>query len=272
MKKYLSISAFVILYLGIVYILGNVTRNLWFKGWVPASFANQNYILNVLIAFILVMLVYALIFKLRKKSFIKTCNFSKLSLRDFVTVLVIGVLLGILTSCLCNTSFISKNVPSLEQYLYVQLNGISSFAFFLIVIALIYACEEMIFRGAVFNEVKSGVSLYKAIAISVAVYVIINAITEGVYVAMIACFGALFYNLAYVYMRSLFASIVIQISSIYVIMTFIKTGIWQKLRNLDDIVLFIIMAVILGVIVIIYHSLYCQFNKLNKEKQATITA
>jgi len=271
MKKYLSITGFVALYLLIVYEFSDVIANLWFSGVLPKNFADRNYDLISLIGFLLVLMAYALILKLRKKSLIKICNFSKLSAKNFISIAIIGALMGGFTCCFCNIGFIHKNTI-FEQYLNYQANGSRYFVTFLIIIAITFAFEEMIFRGTIFNEIRNGgVSLYKAIIISTAIYGILNGVTMGYAIGTYAFVAALFYTLAYVYMGSLFASITLQIASIYVIYIFMKMGIWQWLGSLGDVALAIFTIVIMAVIGIFYYFMFNSYKKSSAGKQTSIS-
>ncbi|HEX3048127.1 MAG TPA: CPBP family glutamic-type intramembrane protease [Bacillota bacterium] len=271
MKKRLIIAGYVILYLGIMFIFSRITQTLWF-GLTPPKIANHNYLLFVFGAFLLTLISYGVIFKLRKKNLIKTCNFAKLSVKNFGMSLTVGLLFGVFTSSLCNTSYIIKNIPGFEQYVMNQLHGMSTFAAVLVVIAFIFASEEVIFRGVIFNEIRNGASLYASVLIATALYGVINSITEGVAIAIFALIAALFYNLAYVYMQSLWASIIIQISSIYLMLVFIKTGLWIWLRHLGDGVLLPVIIIIPLLVIIVFYFMRRDYQKITATGKTSVPA
>ncbi|MCX8128635.1 MAG: CPBP family intramembrane metalloprotease [Clostridia bacterium] len=270
MKKYFSIAGYVIFYLFIVFAFSLGVQKIWFSGILPKAVYERNYDLISFISFVLVLAVFVLVFKLRGKNLIKTCNFSKLSIKNFLQVFAAGILMGVFTCFLCNTSFVVENVPVFEQFLTFQVNGYTSFIIFIPMIAITFAFEEIIFRGTIFNEIRSGVPVYPSILITTAIYGLINTYTMGAAIGLYASIAALLYNLAYVYMRSIFAPIVLQISSIWVIAITIKTGVWYKLRDQGDAFLAIILAVILVLILAIYYFIYMDSRKNGHVENNTI--
>lgn len=272
MKKYLSITGYVVFYLAAVFAISIAVGKVWFGGWLPKSLTDRNYDLITFISFVLVLSLYAVTFKVRKMSLFKTCNFSRLSTGNFMLVLAGGILMGAFTCCICNTSFIIKNVPIFEQSLTYQLNGYESFWIFLPMIAVTFSLEEMIFRGTIFNEIRSGVPVYLAVLIATAVYGLINTYSMGIAVGIYASVAALLYNLAYIYLRSILASMVLQVASIWLIASAIKTGLWFRLRESGDGWMTAAAVVFMLSIITLYCFIYAAGKKREAIRGATVTA
>ncbi len=269
MKKYILMFVNVIVYLAILQLFTVIVSRLWWSGKIiPMDIAMKNYIFIFLIVFSLTILAIGIIYKFRGKNLIKVCNFNKISAKNFGLTLAIGVLMGIFTSCVCNTSFISKNIPIFKDYLFGSVNGSSSFIVFLIVIAVMFSCEEIIFRGIIFNEFLPNVPLAVAVILSTAVYGIINILTIHVAVGMYALVAALFFTLAYIFANSMFAPMILQIASIYVIAIVIKTGSWDKVKELGDGVLISVVALTIISMMSIYYIMYKSYKNNNKTKKA----
>ncbi|HEX3045919.1 MAG TPA: type II CAAX endopeptidase family protein [Bacillota bacterium] len=271
MKKFLRIAGFVILYHLI--IIG--ACNLVVMGWltfIPKDFAYRNFVIADCLGFLLTLLIYGLIFKFRKKSLIKTMNFRRLSFKNFLIVLTVGILMGVFTCLVCNTPPVLKNMPVFENYLKNLMDYATSFPLFLLVVGICFAFEEMIFRGAIMGEIRTGAALYPTIFISVALYGLMNCFMMGWLIGIYAVVASLFYTLGYVWQRSLWASITFQVASIYVIATFRKTGIFKWLSTLNGAVLFSAIIVVAVIIAIFYYNMYKNFQKPGVAENATVSA
>jgi membrane protease YdiL (CAAX protease family) len=271
MKKFLTITGFVALYLLILYVFSDVVNRLWWS-FMPEKFAKTNYDWISLIAFVFTLLVFVLIFKLRKENMIKVCNFKKLSAKNFIRISIMGVLMGTLTCCVCNTSFIIKNFKIFGDYLHFIVGGNSSFIVFLLIMTALFVFEEMMFRGIILSDVRKGCSLYPAIIISTLIYGLLNYFTMGLAVGVYASIAAFFYTLGYVYMDSLFASITLQAGSMYVIALCIKTGVWPHLKHFGDAALYTCSVIIALIILTLYYFIYKDYKKTRPDNDVPMSA
>jgi membrane protease YdiL (CAAX protease family) len=262
MKKYLNMAGFIILYLILLYGLSDIAGRLWWNsGLLPEAFLKGNYDLVTLLGFAVTLTSFGLILKLRKKSLWKAVFLNRLAPKSFLAVLAAGLLLGCITSCVVNTSFIQDKLPIYRMFLDYQFNGIGSFPVFLVIVAVMYAGEEMIFRGVIYSEFLAGVAVYKAMLLSVAVYGLINIFMIHPAVGLYAAVAAFFYSIANIFTNSLFSSITLQIASVYIIAISWKTGIWKWLDGLGDGVLTTAILVAVIMIAVIYYYLYKNYKK-----------
>jgi hypothetical protein len=114
--------------------------------------------------------------------------------------------------------------------------------------------------------------VYPAIIIATAVYGVINGCLYGVAIGVYASVAALFYNAAYVYMRSLWASITLQVASIYVIAIVINTGLWSTLRGWGDGVLTGIVVLSVLAILILYRFMLQSHKKYAAAEKTAVAA
>ena len=70
----------------------------------------------------------------------------------------------------------------------------------------------------------------------------------------------------------MYAPILLQITSMYVITFFIKSGLWLKLRELSDIVI-ISFVLVLGIaIVFLYYVLYLNYENKRMKRASVLSA
>ncbi len=260
MKKYIKIIGFVALFLAIFVGFTYAGIKVWFnQAFVPKKISWSEYNICNTIAFAAILLVYALIYKLRGKSLIKIMDLKLMSVKNWVLAGLTGILMGVFTCCLCNIGFI-KSLKVFDNYVNSIINGNSTALIFVVVITVTFAMEEMIFRGAIFNEIRSGVPLKWAVLLGTVLYGVFNAVFVGYFIGIYASFAALFFTLGYIFLRSLWASITMQIMSIYVIYFFYKSGIWQWLgKRGDAFLIFCTFATVVSIL-IIYYAMYKSYK------------
>lgn len=260
MKKYLKITGFVALFLAIFVIFTYAGIKLWFNpALVPKKISWSEYNICNTIAFAAILLVYALIYKLRGKNLIKIMDLRIMSFKNWILAGLTGILMGIFTCSICNTGFI-KSLKVFDNYVNSIVNGNSTAITFVVVITVTFAMEEMIFRGTIFNEIRSGVQLKVAILLGTLLYGVFNAVFVGYYIGIYASFAALFFTLGYIFLRSLWASITMQILSVYVMYFFVKSRIWEWFGKRGDAFLMISTFVSVVSILIIYYAMYKSYK------------
>lgn len=272
MKKYLILTLNILLY---VVILAAVVMGVAIFWWnhIKTGFLGKNYNICNFLEFFLVVVVYGLIFRLRKMNLIKVCNFSPLSVKNFIIITVAGICMAIFTSGVCSANFIIHKFPALRDYIFMIESGNSNLWFFFINVFFIFIGEEMIFRGVLFNEFRGVVPLYWAVFLSTAVYGVLNCYTQGPVVGVYAYIGAVFYTLAYIYLRSIWGSITVQASSMFAISLIKRYVTWKLVNSWGDLVLAVIIIVSMAAILATYYLMYVNYKKSGApEKGASLSA
>ncbi len=273
MKKYFVMIGNVIGFSIILQVCAIIIGKIWWnENIIPKKFAQDNIIMTSVLTFSLTILCSGILYKLQGRDLLKTVNLSKMKMKDFIITTSIGILMGIFTCCLCNISIVVEKLPVFQEYLYSSVNVYSNIVVFVIMFALMFGLEEIVFRGIFFNEFRQNTSLTIAVILGTAVYGLINFASLGTAVGIYAIIAGVFYTLAYVYAKSMYAPILLQITSMYVITFFIKSGLWLKLRELSDIVI-ISFVLVLGIaIVFLYYVLYLNYENKRMKRASVLSA
>ncbi|MCX8130922.1 MAG: CPBP family intramembrane metalloprotease [Clostridia bacterium] len=262
MTKKIKIFAYVILYAVIMYGATFLVTNVWFKSnLIPDAYKVQEMNYVYVIAFIITLSLYFLVFKLRKKNYFEALNLSKISVKNTVQLVIIGIAMGVFTSSFMNTTLVAKSFPFFKDIVVGQVNGNKIFVISVIVVTLTVVLEEMIFRGIIFGEIRSGFSPYAAVLISALAYGIPNGFLIGYAVGLYAFVSALLYALACVYMNSTISSIIFQAVSTGVLFTSVKSGFFDRIKEFGDTTLTIAIIISFVVIIVLFIDLHKDYKK-----------
>ena len=272
MKKYLVMILRILLFLSIAAIVFWSMFTLCFKVLIKNSivgplFQNYGFIVQD-ITFLLIVVIFAVIFKITKESLVKTCNFAKINLKNLFLILFIGIFMAVFTLSFVYINYVMVKFPALSNY--VDSFSKMPYSNLLIFIGMVPAffCEEIIFRGVIYNELRKGMSVTLAVIIGALIYGYTNILlnmdwTVGVY----AIFAGISYTLVYVWTRSLWGNILVQIISFEAITIPLKSS-WRNyiMGRTDGTLLLYAMIGMLGMI-IGYYFLW----RSNSLKQNTTT-
>ena len=197
------------------------------------SFIDSNHHVPMIIWFILSFIILWAIFKfIKKKSIIEYCNFSRISLKNSVLMVYIGIGGFIFNTALINISFIDRNFPEFDASLKYIYEG--SFVIFAILSAVIIGpiYEEILFRGVIFNELRSNIPLPVAIIIQSIMYgVLFFNIPLGLF-----CFvAALLYSFIYIKLKTLWSLIILEFVQTFSVLLSRKMGIEDVISDIGDI-------------------------------------
>ena len=235
MKKYLLMALKVIMYMGILYVINQFALFLFFNVWSKdpgfKKFIDQNVPLVIIAMFALTVLVYALIFRLQKKSLLKTCNFSKYKLKSAVCGSLMAAFGAIGLLGIVSLSYIKTSFPVLEWYINTFYNCPSPLVFVILMLVIIPVLEEMIFRGTVFNELKDKMPLAIAIILQAVIYGIVQF---NIPVGVFAVICSIIYCIPYAWTGSLWASITVQIVGAMVMLAVRRTELIKMMGKLGD--------------------------------------
>ncbi len=218
MKKTLGIALNIILYIFVYFASmfgsGLVLRiftlpNPEFKSWV---LNNQGILMAVtsLIAFI----ILSLIFMLKKKSLIAYCGFKGFSLKSLPLVVLTGIALGVFSICAVKTPFIANMCPALNETLKSITEGELVLIAILGPVILGSFIEEVLFRGALLNELAKGFKKVTAVILHGLLFTVIYGFMAGdLFVGAYAALGAVIFGLIYIWLDSIWAAIAAHVTS-----------------------------------------------------------
>lgn len=254
MKKYLKMLGNIVLYLGSVYLMLTI-MSLFVNALISMKiiggelykwiYTNQSVLMIPALA--IVMLLYLLIFKLKKKSLTEFCEIRKISVKSFALLFTIGISMGIFTTAFTSMSFVLEKFPELDSTINFFMGSGSIIIGILTSVLIIPAFEEVLFRGLIFNELRKNIALPIAFLIQNLIYAIIQPNIMSIIFGFI---GGFIFSLAYLWVRSLWAPIILQTSSCFFMLAFRRLGVHQVFRGLGDIA--IIIAIIASAFIITY--------------------
>lgn len=218
MKKCFKSVGFVILYYAI-FVLWAYLFLYQFGPWLGsfqkvAEFIGPYFYMLFPIFMVFTIFTIYFVLKFRGKNFFEVVNFSKISLKNVIAIAVSSVIMGLFTLHFCSVPFITKSLPGLTNYLSsADFYGVPAFAVILMVLATVIP-EEIIFRGLVYKEMRESTSVIIAVAVSAVVYGLTNVILNSAFsVGVFATFVGVAYALPYIWTKSIWSSILVQVFS-----------------------------------------------------------
>lgn len=225
MKKYLIMSAFVILYLAVYFILQNHIGSMYLIFYMIKEFirdpqalaSNIDFLMNdfiqksiwyIVIAAAISFPVYVFIMWLRKESIYKFCSFSKISAMNIALVSLMGIALNFVAEFLISLSNLGNLSPDTEKMFGIIFEG-NSLGMILLGIGIIGpVIEEIIFRGLIFNELRRNIPVVWALIIQALLFGIYHMNpTQAIYAS---CLGIVL-GLVFMWTKSIWAPILIHI-------------------------------------------------------------
>jgi len=188
MIKYLKCAVFVLLFLFVYYVVQvavtgvfsffyAIRKYILSRGNLdPGQFVNEvmRYINVILIISVVISLVlYMFIFWLRNKNLFRECNFTGTGFSNMLLSAVTGMAISIFFAGLFSQIPIDKLFPGYSEMIGSLLGGGSFIVTVISAGILVPFLEEIIFRGLVFNELKS--------CMPVSIAALIQALLFGIY-------------------------------------------------------------------------------------------
>ncbi len=251
--RYLKMTGFVILYIGIFFacsqlfgwLIGSAYRD-------PSMVKIMDTLLGewklwVLLFLGVPLLLYMLVFKIRKMDFFEFCRFRRMSAKDIILACSIGIATSLFTSHFINLSFIVKWIPQFTQYVDDAVKG-NIFAVIILSVVLLMFCEEVLFRGLIFNELRAHVPLVIVLFVHTLFYM---PFQPNLQVAGFAYVNFTLYALVYVFCDSLWAPILVQVVGAIGLYGLRLTGMFTVMTDWGDPYLGIVALISLILIIVL---------------------
>ncbi|HEX9059828.1 MAG TPA: type II CAAX endopeptidase family protein [Clostridia bacterium] len=224
MKKYLIMSANILLYLAIYFfaqviaggVIGAVVAFTYMArsgGAIKADTISKlmnPYILWIMFfAVIITLPVYILIFRSRKLNFLDFCRFKNIKIKGIGLLGLLGVSVSLMLCGVLNMLPIEKWFPDYNKVIDAALNSSPNILVILLITGiLIPIFEEILFRGIIYGELKSKIPVTAAIIIQAALFGIYHMnLLQGMYAF---AFGIIF-ALVYEWFGTIWASVTVHI-------------------------------------------------------------
>ena len=193
----------------------------------------KNPHIPLMATYLISILIYIIITKpIKKKSIFEYCRFKKISYKETLIVIFIGLGGLIFNTSIINISFIDKAFPQFDELLSFNYESSSLIIGILTVVIIGPLLEEFLFRGLIFNELKESISLVPSVLISAVLYGVIFMDIP----LMTFCFvAALLYIFVYIQTNSLLAVFVIEIVETLGVLISRRLGIESVISDVGDI-------------------------------------
>lgn len=168
---------------------------------------NENIFLITLIAAIISLLVYSIFLKRRGEGLIQRCEFRKVSFKNTALILLCAV--GFSSLTLGFIQLISDKFNSYNDVSNTIVTGTNSIIGILCVVVLLPMFEEILFRGLIFNELKSKLNVTASIIVQAIIFGVFHGnIVQGIYAFVLGLALAS----VYVWTKSIWANIFFHVS------------------------------------------------------------
>ncbi|QNU65938.1 CPBP family intramembrane metalloprotease [Ruminiclostridium herbifermentans] len=236
--KYLKSFGLVILYILIhIAVMKSMEFTFYHSSlWEIESFREvigENPHLPLMATYLISILIYILITKpIKNKSILEYIRFKKISFKDTLIAIYIGLGALIFNTSIINISFIDKAFPQFDNLLSFNYESSSLIIGILTAVIIGPLLEEFLFRGLIFNELKESIPLIPSVLISSLLYGVIFMDIP----LMTFCFvAALLYTFVYIQVNSLLAVYVIDIVATLGVLVSRRLGIESVISDVGDI-------------------------------------
>lgn len=165
---------------------------------------SESYFWGTIASFV-TLFIYSSILKKSNSSLLKQCNFQKISIKTFLSIIIITILLSI------TTEYFILKLDSISIFQNSKSSYYSSDSFLWIICAIILGpiYEEILFRGLIYNEFKKTFNSIVSIIIQSLIFSIMHFdLVQIIYTAVLGIFLALLYT----WSQSIIAPIIAHIS------------------------------------------------------------
>jgi uncharacterized protein len=266
MKKYLKLSGIILVYIVATLAIIFPLRSLYINKIITLpgdGFYKSLYMFFTVNYLLQLVAIYLVVRYVRKKNLIKMSNFSKPENTPLIIACITGIFMGIFTESLLRSSYFIENCSEfvgLMDYIMFHSGNLYMFLIFLVV-----ACffREVLFRGVLFNEIRMVLPVSVAIIMQALLYSA-SFFTLDIATISIGFFESIIFVLFYIYGKSIWVSLTVQITS--VLSLYILKRIGSSIINYDTIP----MLLIATLIVIIALSIYVVKSGINNSAKQPI--
>ncbi|MGF1768476.1 CPBP family intramembrane metalloprotease [Enterovibrio makurazakiensis] len=216
-------------------------------------------LLTALLYFTICVILSDIFFRVRGKSLYKACQFRKLDMTTTFLTIFVAVCMSIFTVTVVNLSSVKASLPELDNYMAWIMDKEAAPLFLLFALAIIVPfVEEIVFRGAVYNDVKDYSNITVAIFIQALVYAVMQfELVVGIY----SFVSSVFYIMVYIWFRSLWASILIQAASLVCVISWRRFGLKDQLIAWGDQTMYLVAAVAFTLMLGSYFLLWRHYKR-----------
>lgn len=275
MKKIFNIIASIIFYSGI-YLLSNVIAGLIVIFAIIISkfidpniseFINDNLLHSIMLLSIIISVsVYFLVFTIKKRNFIEYLGFKRISKKNIIWTSIagfasyvfisIGWIIVLSNEKIMNIPKITETFDNYSEIVEPLMKG--NILFIILIVGIVVPIfEEILFRGLIFNKLRSNMNIYLALILQAILFGIFHMnIIQGIYTFLLA----IIIGLTFIWLKSIWAPIIIHV--IFNSLNFVLEPVLQVIEKSN---LNIIISLIISVFLIILSLYKIKTNVKNEE-------
>ncbi|NDI34046.1 CPBP family intramembrane glutamic endopeptidase [Chengkuizengella sediminis] len=152
---------------------------------------------------------FLMIYLMHKKSLFKVSQFVKATNKTMALCLLLGISMGTWVMSFLQIPLIKNSYPQFDELFDFLITG--NVVFIILFIALHSVYKEIFFRGMVFNQLRSVLSLPLAIFVNGLIYGYLFFYWD-IMLTIYGMLGAIIFNLVYIWYESIWATITIEFS------------------------------------------------------------
>lgn len=158
-------------------------------------------------------LFYWIIKKFKKENLFQRCNFAPIGKTTIGLSLLMGLTAGMFTMFILSMEYITTNHPIFPQLLSFLLSSDDLYIFIgFLLVGSFY--KEMLLRGLIFNELRTVINIPVAILIQGFLYsALMFTFNLDAVLWAYGALGAIIFGILYVWTRSMFTAVIMQITS-----------------------------------------------------------
>ena len=162
MEKYFIMAGFVLIYLAIMIVIFLPCKRLIY-GYLPSKSKTFKFIINkypllmIFAVFVITIAVYYVLLLFRKMELFKVCSFSPVSLKNMMLLIILGLFMLVTIVGVSSFKLVLKKFTPLETYINGTMKTSGSHVVLVILTCAVVLCEEIIFRGVIYGELKSNI-------------------------------------------------------------------------------------------------------------------
>lgn len=241
-SRWLTVSgsiAYVAVYLLVFWLVTMLHQSLLLNNFPEyKAFMERNIPIFLCAVFGIVFLLFMGLSKLlsvlskgRIPSIIRTACFAPLKAGDWAKLVILGIGCTLLFLAVMKLSWVRNNTSHFEDYVNT-FGTAESFVYVLVGVGFLAVCfEELLFRGIVYNALRTGMPVWLSVLLTSLIY---SYFQPSFWISVTSFFLSLLYCLVYIRLKSLWASIGIGTVVNCLIMITREMGLHDAFAKLSD--------------------------------------
>lgn len=255
------VAVTIMILMSMCYFIYRIHDILWNTVEGYSEFMQANGNLFTLAYSLLAVIILAILFKKVKGNILKEWYIRAMTPKSTIMITIIALGISVFTTCFTSVRAIKEAFPVFEVYMNAFMNNMPSLPLQILCIISIPIIEEIIFRGIIFRQVEQKTSLVWGLIASIGTYALLQG---DIWIGLYSILGSLIYTLCFIYGRSLWGSVAVQVISALFMLVIRRSFILGTVANLNDGILVLLCVFSIGSVLGAFAELVKEYNKQNK--------